>query len=566
MCDNLPMATSAGGIAVDLSGTVLLSQFRRAVLRALFVVLAVSPLWWHQSRSVFPFAFAAGIGACYIAVRRLPIPTLRQAVWLFMVASGAAAIEALWKAAVSLWDAELPAERAAMFALILALFAIGRLVGQKQELVPDEATVRDTSVPFATERPLSETWAALGWPLAVVSWVLCLPLLLTVQNHLLAELWFACGVGCIAAIGWLLVPVRNALTADFPLELLRAIDAHNSQARHGNYASFACRLIYRRLVKKIKEKPVSIFWATACLLSWSAAVWLVGRFNVTGPYQMRAIPSYLLAIAGIVFFEKSGWNLHRPTVLAEVEDLSTLARIKLVAIHAGLTDPCSEVTLRKALNEPFILYLRSFEDDPFEVLRDGIVYRLLLATPAQQFNNWRFLSLERIIADAVWRFGKLVAVGKPAQWETASGAAPEAALRIEVQKDWQSSVAAWIREADYVVMTAGDTEGVRWEVQQLKKSGGWDKLVLVLRHDKPAAMVRTWRRLFENVPRLASCSEEMIASSMAVRFSGGRLPLFFSVSRRSVAAYKVALNACLLPFEQVSALHAEEKVSPVRAS
>jgi hypothetical protein len=266
-------------------------------------------------------------------------------------------------------------------------------------------------------------------------------------------------------------------------------------------------------------------------------------------YELRAIPAWVLGALGMFCFYKSGWHFRRPLTLGEMSDLSFGAILKLARLKGARVGEW-DLTLREMLKQDFTLYLRSFLDDPIEVLRDGLTYRLWAV--GSSFDKLRFVSLEKVVAQTVWPFGKVVAVGEPGHSDTSSGASPEAALRIVVRDDWQKVVGTWIQEARYVLMTVGGTVGLRWELQQLVQSGAWEKLTLILRHDKPAAMARAWRQFWSDFPALLSYQDDVVARSVAVRFSDeGRLPIFLSVGGRSVASYKVALNICLLPLDQL---------------
>jgi hypothetical protein len=163
------------------------------------------------------------------------------------------------------------------------------------------------------------------------------------------------------------------------------------------------------------------------------------------------------------------------------------------------------------------------------------------------------VSLEQVAVETVWPFGKVLALGEPLR--LTGGKRPEAALRILVRNEWQEAVRTWIHEARYVLMTVGSTGGLMWEFQQLLESGDWQKITLVLRHDKPAVMAHAWRQLCFGHASLLSPDDEVIGRSLAVRFSNeGSVPVFLSAKRRTVASYKVALGACWLPLEQFSEL------------
>ena len=125
-------------------------------------------------------------------------------------------------------------------------------------------------------------------------------------------------------------------------------------------------------------------------------------------------------------------------------------------------------------NKPDVLYLRAFDTDS-SVLR---------------FIGWSFL-LPRLIAGAVTEeeqlsdvvrpFGDLVAIGRPGEKLPTPGAA-----RLYVSDaQWQSVVSDQMRSAALVIIRAGHSTGLRWELKQAFESLDPTKLlVLVLNMKK----------------------------------------------------------------------------------
>ena len=125
-------------------------------------------------------------------------------------------------------------------------------------------------------------------------------------------------------------------------------------------------------------------------------------------------------------------------------------------------------------NKPDVLYLRAFDTDS-SVLR---------------FVGWSFL-LPRLIAGAVTEeeqlsdvvrpFGDLVAIGRPGEKLPTPGAA-----RLYVSDaQWQSVVSDQMRSAALVIIRAGHSTGLRWELKQAFESLDPTKLlILVLKMKK----------------------------------------------------------------------------------
>lgn len=118
-----------------------------------------------------------------------------------------------------------------------------------------------------------------------------------------------------------------------------------------------------------------------------------------------------------------------------------------------------------------ILFLRSFQDDD------------------QAVSNT--MRLEDTIAATLARYGPVIAVGQP-------GVLPKsgAARAFYDGSDWQEAVTTWMSEALLIVMVAGYTAGLRWELDELIKRNMVRKLIVVFPPDQKHFEAR-WRRLEE---------------------------------------------------------------------
>jgi hypothetical protein len=133
-------------------------------------------------------------------------------------------------------------------------------------------------------------------------------------------------------------------------------------------------------------------------------------------------------------------------------------------------------TLLKADERAPIVLLRSFQDDEKSVKRRSVLARLLF---------WGFggrIRLEQAIAGELSRFGPFVAIGEPGERLPDLGAA-----RAYFSDDeWQAAVQDWIGRARTIVIIAGVTHWVTWELRQVIASSKLDRLVLMLPPDTPA--------------------------------------------------------------------------------
>lgn len=148
---------------------------------------------------------------------------------------------------------------------------------------------------------------------------------------------------------------------------------------------------------------------------------------------------------------------------------------------------------------PPVLYLRSFRDEDADKGLSGVL-RSGAATDAKPLADsviaWGTREQEAL-AVLLRQVGPYVAVGKPGEPIPEVGAA-----RMYLPDDqWQARVGQLIDEASLVVVRAGATEGLRWEVGQLVRRARPTSLLFVLpANAKQYAGFRRWAN--EILPRL----------------------------------------------------------------
>ena len=135
------------------------------------------------------------------------------------------------------------------------------------------------------------------------------------------------------------------------------------------------------------------------------------------------------------------------------------------ARHSAL----SANALTKADRRPPVVYLRSFQDDP--IAAKGI------ALPHQALGFVQFTNTEEEqLARVMNQIGPFVAVGKPGERLPEIGAA-----RMYLKnEEWQARVLELMEKAQLVVLRAGRTEGLWWEVATAAKTVKPEKLVFLL--------------------------------------------------------------------------------------
>jgi hypothetical protein len=140
-----------------------------------------------------------------------------------------------------------------------------------------------------------------------------------------------------------------------------------------------------------------------------------------------------------------------------------------------------------------ILFLRSFDDDE----------KQNFATSRRAFLDF---SLETRLSNHFFHFGPFIAVGSPKE----SVPQPGAARVLLGDDEWQGRVLGWMKSANLIIMYAGLTPWVNWELRQVLENGRTSRLILMFpeikewrparRKANVAARATKIRELFEDTP------------------------------------------------------------------
>lgn len=151
-----------------------------------------------------------------------------------------------------------------------------------------------------------------------------------------------------------------------------------------------------------------------------------------------------------------------PIVVGSVFGLFIIWLLRRAARHA---QPSAASALASDPRPP-VLLLRSFVDD-------SLIVNQRIRVLIDQQATIRF---EEAMSAYFSDYGPFVAVGEPGQSLPQVGAA-----RAYLTKDeWQSAVQRWIGEASFIVMVAGATEWIRWELKQILDRSRTGELLLLL--------------------------------------------------------------------------------------
>lgn len=181
-----------------------------------------------------------------------------------------------------------------------------------------------------------------------------------------------------------------------------------------------------------------------------------------------------------------------------------------------------------------VLFLRSFEDDQFDFQRPPWQLRL------RWFDLWSFRrNVDEAMVDEVAQYGPVVALGRPGE-----SAAPFGAWRhYATHADWQDVVESTARRARAIVLVAGDSPGLRWEFDLVRREDLLERTVLLF-HPDPARAASTRRALIwllddeGHVDRLLAAGTGVPVAWLHT--ANG--PFLLRADRPSAAAYVVALR------------------------
>jgi hypothetical protein len=163
------------------------------------------------------------------------------------------------------------------------------------------------------------------------------------------------------------------------------------------------------------------------------------------------------------------------------ESPATAPRLLLAAVLVGIGHILFHVGKRLAARyiwnpnnpddpRPAVLFLRSFEDDQLRFRRPAWKFW------AQWLDLWSFRrNADEALIDEIAQYGPVVALGMPGEQRV-----PFGALRhYSSHADWQKIVTDTALGARAIVISAGDTPGVRWEYELLAREGLLEKTLLL---------------------------------------------------------------------------------------
>jgi hypothetical protein len=164
-----------------------------------------------------------------------------------------------------------------------------------------------------------------------------------------------------------------------------------------------------------------------------------------------------------------------------------------------------------------VLLLRSFNDEDLEVpsaLANATAYGLI-KDPARRKGHIR---LEEAIADQLLTIGPLVAIGKPGERLPHLGAA----RNYYKDADWQEAARRWMSNARIIVVVAGLSGGLRWELDEIARLGYFRKLMVIIPRSQAELRWQVLRKELRSVIRADAIPTELPGNVRIVHIDAER--------------------------------------------
>ncbi|HYC71914.1 MAG TPA: hypothetical protein VEB66_11945 [Opitutaceae bacterium] len=182
---------------------------------------------------------------------------------------------------------------------------------------------------------------------------------------------------------------------------------------------------------------------------------------------------------------------------------------------------------------PPVVLLRSFQDDDVR-LPSGLL-SLHVGKPDR---------FEEQVAMALWREGPVIAIGKPGEKLPHFGACRE----YHDDSTWQARISELLPQAKCVVMIAGLTRALDWELGELRRTGALNKTVFLLPPLPPKIRAERLARLFQQLgwdPPPSSVADKSGRHLLCLGVSSRQEPIAVFSDRQFSLDYNVAVHALL---------------------
>jgi len=181
------------------------------------------------------------------------------------------------------------------------------------------------------------------------------------------------------------------------------------------------------------------------------------------------------------------------------------------------------------------LLLRSFADDNRSIWPSGLVRMVQL----------RRMRLEEAISITLAQRGPFIGIGAPGEELPQLGAH----RAYFADDEWQQAIRDWLERSDLVILVAGLTPWVQWELRTILGENRVGKLIVVLPPDAPGGIEARHRLVadcFADTPWAAHLKDAGFERTLAILLAPGGNVTLIESAKRTEADYDFGLKAALL--------------------
>ncbi len=270
-------------------------------------------------------------------------------------------------------------------------------------------------------------------------------------------------------------------------------------------------------------------WIVSALIEGSIGLFLI----------VIGIPAQLIAMVFNFFYAGTPFDLAEmwttlPSSSSDVAKLLLLAGVLLVARALWRFGRRLNLRHRNEIilkDKPPVLLLRSFTDDVAGIPPNMLIPRW----------TWRRKRLEETIGEQLTTAGPFVAIGKPGEQLPQLGAS-----RLYVgDSEWQAVVQSYIAQSDLIIVIAGDTHWVQWELANVIRQDRIAGLLIVFPRITEADRNERWQNLkpaFSDTSWSAAMERVDIAGALAVFVAADRGIVVIKSRKANESDYETALR------------------------
>jgi hypothetical protein len=219
---------------------------------------------------------------------------------------------------------------------------------------------------------------------------------------------------------------------------------------------------------------------------------------------------------------------------------------RMVQYIKRLYQPRAEAVVARATRRP-ILFLRPFSLDALPISRIGDTWRSYLWVTSWLDKR----TFEEYLTDTFRDLGPVIAIGRPGEEVGLLGAAREYAD----DASWRDLVLRRASASQFVIMEVDATPGVEWELEEVSKLVGLQRVLIVLPpldtfEERSSEWYARWAKLRSRMDFLPEVSE----STAAVLYESDGEPLLVAGEQSSVPRTLATVKRAWLETRRTSPL------------